>query len=130
MKKAKILLVDDEVAFTKYLSIFLANRGHEVTAVYDGASAIEIIEGQEFDVAVLDLRMPGINGIETLKVLKKRKPLLEIIILTGHGTVDSAIEGVQHGAFDYATKPIALNDLYERISQALERKSLRETIKG
>jgi two-component system, OmpR family, response regulator len=126
MKNARILLVDDEVAFTKYLSIFLSNRGHEVMSVQDGASAIKTIDNNEFDVVVLDLRMPGIGGIETLKILKKRKPFLEVIILTGHGTVDSAIEGVEHGAFDYATKPIALNDLYERISQALERKLLRE----
>lgn len=126
MKKAKILLVDDEVAFTKYLSFFLSKRGHAVSAVYDGPSAINIVEEDDFDVAILDLRMPGLDGIETLKVLKKKKPFMEVIILTGHGTIDSAIKGVECGAFDYATKPIVIVDLYKRIAEAFERKMIHE----
>ncbi|MCE5336293.1 MAG: response regulator [Desulfobacteraceae bacterium] len=126
MRKARILLVDDEVAFTKYLSIFLTNRGHDVTVVHDGMSALEIVEENDFDVIVLDLKMPGIDGIQTLKGLKTRKPSVEVIILTGHGSIDSAIEGVGSGAFDYATKPIVLSELHERITQAAERKFIRD----
>ena len=126
MRQARILLVDDEVAFTKNLSLLLSKRGYEVRAVNDGESALRVAEEIEFDVVLLDLKMPGIDGIETLKRLKRRKPLVEVIILTGHGSVDSAIEGVGHGAFDYAMKPFDLNELNERISKAFQRKLLRE----
>jgi DNA-binding NtrC family response regulator len=126
MRRAKILLVDDEATFTKYLSIFLSNRGYEVAAADNGTRALEMIDGADFDLVVLDLKMPGISGMETLKVLKKREPCMEVIILTGHATVDSAIEGIGLGAFDYATKPVTLNDLHERITQAVQRKYLRE----
>ncbi|MFZ2445667.1 MAG: response regulator [Syntrophobacteraceae bacterium] len=126
MRQARILLVDDEVAFTKNLSLLLSKRGYEVRAVNDGESALRAAEEIEFDVVLLDLKMPGIGGIETLKRLKRRKPLVEVIILTGHGSVDSAIEGVGHGAFDYAMKPFDLNELNERISKAFQRKLLRE----
>jgi len=126
MRKAKILLVDDEADFTKYLSIFLSKRGYQVTTASNGGSALEMIEGAGFDLVVLDLKMPGISGIETLKILKKKEPCIEVIVLTGHATIDSAIEGIGLGAFDYATKPIRPNDLLERITQAFQRKLLRE----
>lgn len=126
MRNPRILLVDDEVAFTKNLAMLLSKRGYEVKAVHDGASAIRSIDEDDFDVVLLDLKMPGMNGIETLKVIKHRKPLLEVIILTGHGSVDSAIDGVEQGAFDYAMKPFAIADLNERIRQAFERKLLHE----
>ncbi len=126
MRTASILIVDDEVVFTKHLSMLLTKRGYEVAAVHDGESAIEAIMDREFDVVLLDLKMPGMDGLDTLKIIKQKKPILEVIILTGHGSVDTAIEGVDYGAFDYAMKPFVIEDLTERIRQAFERKLLHE----
>jgi two-component system, OmpR family, response regulator len=126
MRMARILLVDDEVTFTSNMSRILSRRGYDVTAVNDGESAIKTIESEEYDVAVLDLRMPGMDGMATLKLMKIKRPLLEVIILTGHGSVDSGIQGMHLGAFDYATKPIQIGELQEKINEAFERKLIRE----
>ena len=119
-------MVDDEIPFTKNLLWLLSRRGYEVSAANEGSSALRIIEEQEFDVVVLDLKMPGMDGISTLKELKKKRPNLEVIILTGYGDVDSALSGIELGAYDYTTKPIELSDLEEKIGQAFQRKLLRE----
>jgi two-component system, OmpR family, response regulator len=126
MRMARILLVDDEIAFTSNMSRLLSRRGYDVTAVNDGESAIKTIESEEYDVVILDLRMPGMDGMATLKLMKIKRPLLEVIILTGHGSVDSGIQGMHLGAFDYATKPIQIAELQEKINEAFERKLIRE----
>jgi two-component system, OmpR family, response regulator len=126
MRMARILLVDDEITFTSNMSRILSRRGYDVTAVNDGESAIKTIENEEYDVAVLDLKMPGMDGMATLKVMKMKRPLLEVIILTGHGSVDSGIQGMHLGAYDYATKPIQIGELQEKINEAFERKLIRE----
>jgi DNA-binding NtrC family response regulator len=126
MKKPRLLLVDDDVPFTRNLVWLLSRRGYEVSAVNDGQSALRIVEEQEFDVIILDRKMPGIDGIATLKELKKKRPDIEVIILTGAASVDSALDGVQLGAYDYTVKPIQLSDLEEKITQAFERKLLQE----
>jgi two-component system, OmpR family, response regulator len=126
MRKPRVLLVDDDVPFTRNLVWLLSRRGYEVSAVNDGTSAIAIVEQQEFDVVVLDRKMPGIDGIATLKELKKKRPNVEVVILTGAASVDSALDGIELGAYDYITKPIQLSDLEEKIGQAFERKLLRE----
>ena len=87
---------------------------------------LRIVEEQEFDVIILDRKMPGIDGITTLKELKKKRPQVEVIILTGAASIDSALDGVEHGAYDYTTKPIQLSDLEEKIGHAFERKLLQE----
>ncbi len=125
-RQARVLLVDDEVVFTTNMSKILSRRGFEVRAVNDGESAIEAIEDEEYDVVVLDLRMPGMDGIAALKVMKRKRPLLEVIILTGHGSVESGIQGMNLGAFDYAMKPIQINELQEKIEEAFARKLLQE----
>lgn len=125
-RQARVLLVDDEVVFTTNMSKILSRRGFEVRAVNDGESAIEAIEDEEYDVVVLDLRMPGMDGIAALKVMKRKRPLLEVIILTGHGSVESGIQGMNLGAFDYAMKPIQTNELQEKIEEAFARKLLQE----
>ncbi len=125
-RHARVLLVDDEVVFTTNMSKILSRRGFEVRAVNDGESAIEAIEDEEYDVVVLDLRMPGMDGIAALKVMKRKRPLLEVIILTGHGSVESGIQGMNLGAFDYAMKPIQINELQEKIEEAFARKLLQE----
>ncbi|MCX5862220.1 MAG: response regulator [Desulfomonile sp.] len=126
MRKPRLLLVDDDVPFTKNLLWLLSRRGYEVSAVNDGYSALRIVEEQEFDMVILDRKMPGIDGIATLKELKKKRPDLEVIILTGAGSVDSALNGLELGAYDYTAKPIQLNHLEEKILQAFERKLLLE----
>jgi two-component system, OmpR family, response regulator len=126
MRKPRVLLVDDDVPFTRNLVWLLSRRGYEVSAVNDGTSAIQIVEQQEFDVVVLDRKKPGIDGIATLKELKKKRPDVEVVILTGAASVDSALDGIELGAYDYITKPIQFSDLEEKISQAFERKLLRE----
>ncbi len=119
-------MVDDDIPFTRNLVWLLSRRGYEVSAVNDGQSALRIVEEQEFDVIILDRKMPGIDGIATLKELKKKKPEIEVIILTGAASVDSALDGVEFGAYDYTVKPIQLSDLEEKITQAFERKLLQE----
>ena len=126
MKKPKLLIVDDEIPFTKNLVWLLSRRDYEVEAVHDGASALRKVQEQEFDVVILDLKMPGMDGIATLKELKKKRPDLEVIILTGYASVDTALDGLKLGAYDYATKPVQFSDLEEKIGQAFERKRLLE----
>ncbi len=127
MRNARLLLVDDEIHFTTNLFKLLSRRGYEVTAVNDGERALRIVQEQEFDVVILDQKMPGLDGIAALKELKKKRPDLEVIILTGHGSAESGITGLQLGAYDYLTKPIQLSDLEQRITQAFDRKLLRES---
>ena len=126
MRKPRLLLVDDDLPFTRNLVWLLSRRGYEVSAVNDGQSALRIVEEQDFDVIILDRKMPGIDGIATLKELKKKKPQVEVIILTGAASVESALDGVQLGAYDYTTKPIQLSELEEKIGHAFERKLLQE----
>ncbi len=126
MAKPRVLLVDDDIPFTRNLVWLLSRRGYEVSAVNDGESALRIVEEKEFDVVILDRKMPGIDGIATLRGLKKKKPHLEVVILTGAASVDSALDGIELGAYDYIAKPIQINDLEEKITQAYERKLLRE----
>lgn len=126
VRRAKVLLVDDEVAFTTNMSKILSRRGYEVRTVNDGESAVEAIEDEEYDVVILDLRMPGMDGMAALKVMKRKRPLLEVIILTGHGSVESGIQGMNLGAFDYAMKPIQISELQEKIEEAFARKLLQE----
>ena len=126
MRKPRLLLVDDDLPFTRNLVWLLSRRGYEVSAVNDGQSALRIVEEQDFDVIILDRKMPGIDGIATLKELKKKRPQVEVIILTGAASVESALDGVQLGAYDYTTKPIQLSELEEKIGHAFERKLLQE----
>jgi DNA-binding NtrC family response regulator len=126
MKGSKILLVDDEVLFTENTAKLLKNRGYRVTAVNNGQSAIDALEEDNFDVMVLDLKMPGMDGIETLKEMKKLGFFTEVLILTGHGSIDSALEAIKLGAYDYLTKPCDVDDLVEKIEGAWKKKDEEE----
>lgn len=128
MEEAKILLVDDEVVFTDNISKLLANRGYRVTAVYDGESAIRALEKERFDVVVLDLRMPGIDGITTLAAIKKLGLFAEILLLTGHGSMNTAVEAMKLGAYDYLSKPCDIDELVAKIEGAW--KKIRKNEKG
>lgn len=127
---ARVLLVDDEEDFTTNLAMILSVRGFHATAVHDGEGAIRAVEEGDFDVAILDLMMPGIDGIETLRQIKLRRPLIEVIMLTGHGSVETGVEGMRLGAFDYAMKPIEVSELLEKVADAYERKLMREQQSG
>ena len=122
MKGCKILLVDDEVVFTANMSKLLARRGYKATAVNSGDAAIQALEKENFDVIVLDLKMPGMDGLSTLKEIKKLGLFTETLILTGHGSIDTALEAIKLGAYDYLTKPCGIDDLMGKIEAACQKK--------
>ena len=127
MAIVRVLLVDDEVIFTDNMSELLTTRGYVVTKAHDGESAIRALEEGEFDVIVLDLKMPGMDGITTLKEIKKLGLFTETLILTGHGAVDSAIEAMRLGAYDYLTKPCEVDELVEKFEKAKTKKDGAES---
>jgi DNA-binding NtrC family response regulator len=114
----RLLLVDDEKDFVNILSKRLKRRNIDVVKAYSGAEAIQVLRGQKFDVALLDLKMEDMSGIEVLKMLKIMAPRLAVIMLTGHGSAEAAEQGLKLGAFDYLAKPCALEKLLEKIMEA------------
>jgi len=122
MPGSRVLLVDDETIFTKNMAKLLKNRGYQVTAVNSGDAAIRELEQGRYDVMVLDLKMPGMDGITTLKESVKLGLFTETLILTGHGSIDSALEAMKLGAYDYLTKPCEVDELVAKIEAAWEKK--------
>jgi two-component system NtrC family response regulator len=118
--KIKLLIVDDEVKFLDSISRRLGMRDFEVTKAVNGEEALKAARQANFDLALLDLKMPGINGQQVLEILKREHKHLEVIILTGHGSVDSAVECTKLGAFSYLPKPYKLEELLEVLKQAYE----------
>jgi DNA-binding response OmpR family regulator len=118
----KVLLVDDEKEFVDVLAERLETRGFAVSKAYSGDEAVKMVEDGEPDVVVLDVLMPGMDGVSTLKRIKKDHPLVEVIMLTGNATVESAIEGMKLGAFDYLMKPADNKELVEKINAAANRR--------
>jgi len=121
-KDIKVLLVDDETAFVDTLAQRLKMRDLNVSTVYDGAQALSYIKGMEPDVMVLDLKMPGLHGIEVLREVKKDYPQMQVIILTGHGTDRDAEEAKRLGGFDFMRKPADIDNLVRRIKEAYSEK--------
>jgi DNA-binding NtrC family response regulator len=124
--KTRVLLVDDEEQFVQALSERLALRDYDMTTSLSGDDALEKIKHYNYDVVILDVAMPGIDGIEALREIKKLKPLTEVIMLTGQGTVEAAIEGMKLGAFDFLMKPCNTEDLDTKIKKAQARKAEHE----
>ncbi len=122
MKGSRILLVDDEVVFTTNMAKLLINRGYKVTGVNSGDAAVHALDENSYDVVVLDLKMPGMDGITTLKEIKKLGLFTETLILTGHGSIDTALEAIKLGAYDYLTKPCEISELVAKIEGAWSRK--------
>lgn len=118
----RILLVDDEKDFVEMLSLRLEEIGEKVTPAYSGEECLRILEENNIDVVILDILMPGMDGITTLREIKSRFPLVEVIMLTGHGTTESAVEGMKLGAFDYLLKPTSFEDLTAKLESARKRK--------
>lgn len=115
----RVLLVDDEVDYLRVLSNRLKRRGFEVVTARGGESAIQTLRKRDFDVAVLDLKMEDMDGIEVLRIFKKMDPTLMVLMLTGHGSEKAAREGIALGAHDYLSKPCELEDLIEKIRDAV-----------
>ena len=123
MTTSKVLLVDDEIPFLKTLSKRLAKRELHIVAAFSGQEALDQLD-KNFDIqiVVLDIKMPGMDGLKTLEEIKRHYPSVEVIILTGHSTIDSAIKGMRLGAFDYLVKPCDIDLLISKIEEAVARK--------
>lgn len=131
MDAFNVLLVDDEADFLETLLKRMKKRNVNVKGVKSGEEALEFLKQNPVDVVVLDVKMPGIDGIQTLREIKKTYPLIEAIMLTGHASLEVAIEGMELGAFDYLMKPIDIDDLLYKIQDAYEKKSIHgEKIKN
>lgn len=115
---ARVLLIDDEGTLLEYLSKRLAREGFSVVTAESGEKGLELARGQIFDVAVVDLKMPGMDGVETQKRLKQLQPFMQCIVLTGHGSIQTALESGKQDAFQYLLKPADYNLLLETIRAA------------
>lgn len=128
MTTPNILLVDDETPFVETMTKRLTKRGLNVISADSGNSALaRLDENSQLDVIILDVKMPGMDGIETLQEIKKKHPLKEVIMLTGHATVENAIEGMKLGAFDYLMKPCDLENLIAKAEEAFSKKQAHES---
>lgn len=122
-----VLIVDDEEDFLNTLLNRLKKRGIDVAGSRSGEQALELIKERVFDMVILDIKMPGgMDGIETLREIKKLRPETEVLLLTGHGSVETSVEGMKEGAFDYLLKPVKLEKLLEKMAKALDKKDTEE----
>ena len=130
MEKMRMMLVDDEVRFLSTTKKLLAKKGYDVVTASSGAEALEIIRAQNIHVVILDVKMPGMDGNATLREIKRLFPLTEVIMLTGHATMESAVDGLKSGASDYLVKPADLNEIINKAEEAFEkRQRLEEKIR-
>jgi DNA-binding NtrC family response regulator len=127
MTTFNFLLVDDEKAFIEAIGRRLQHRGFSADCVFSGTEALEFLENNNsVDVVILDVKMPGLDGIQTLEVIKQKHPLVEVVMLTAHATVASAVDAMKTGAFDYLMKPCDLEELITKATKAVLRKRDRE----
>lgn len=126
MTEFRVLLVDDETEFLETLVKRLKKRKLDVTSAESGKEALRVLQETEIDVVVLDVRMPDMDGLETLREIKKIRPSVEVIMLTGHANVEVAIQGMELGAFDYLMKPMDIDELLYKLQDAYKRKWCRE----
>ena len=121
-KKIKVLLIDDEEDLVVYLGKRLQREGFTVRIATSGEEAVVAISEEDFDVGVVDLKMPGMDGIETQKQLRQEQPFIQLIVLTGHGSIDSALESGKLDAFKYMNKPVDYQALVTNLRTAAEKK--------
>ena len=114
----KVLLVDDEEEFIETLAERMRTRGMEVATTNSGANALQLVDAEDYDVVVLDLKMPGIDGLEALKRIKRRRPDIQVVLLTGHATVEKGVEAIKEGALEFLEKPVDLSSLTDAIHRA------------
>lgn len=122
----RVMIVDDEKDFVEILSLRLNEIGEKVWIAYNGKECLDKLETEKIDVVILDIKMPGMDGIEVLKIIKKQHPLVEVILLTGHGSAETAVEGMKLGAFDYLLKPTDFSELRIKLHEARKRKDEHE----
>ncbi len=120
--RIRLLLIDDEEGYVNVLANRLEKRHFDVTKAFSGGDAIKAVRGRDFDVAILDLKMEDMNGIEVLKIFNQMGLDMQIIMLTGHGSQEAARDGIRLGAFDYLTKPCELHELIEKINMAWRKR--------
>lgn len=125
MNDLNVLFVDDEEDFLETLLKRMKKRDVKVKGVESGEKALELLDREPVDVIVLDVRMPGMDGIQALREIKKRYPLVEVIMLTGHASLEVAIEGMELGAFDYLMKPVDIDELLYKIQDAYKKKLIQ-----
>jgi len=130
MSPFKVLVVDDERDFLESLVRRLQRRSVDAAGVTSGEAALEHLKVHKADVVVLDVKMPGMNGIEALRHIKQLYPEVEVILLTGHASVESGVEGLALEAFDYLIKPVKLDELIERIMEAFDRRKVVGDLAG
>jgi len=131
MEKMRIMLVDDEERYLHTTQKLIEKKGYAVLTARSGAEALEKLKLQNVHVVILDVKMPGMDGNQTLKAIKTLYPMVEVIMLTGHATVDSAIDGLKSGACDYLMKPADIDEIMEKAIAAFEkRNSLEEKIRA
>jgi DNA-binding NtrC family response regulator len=123
MSHTKVLLVDDEVEFASALAERLQMRDYDVKTASNGLEAMALFHGSPPDIVILDLRIPGMDGLEILKNIKIFDPTIEVLILTGHGDVESVAEGMKNGAFEYIMKPIDIGELTSKIDMAMKKRT-------
>ena len=126
MEKCRVLLVDDERDFLEVLTRRLGKREVNVAGVSSGEEALQYLQAKPIDVAVLDVKMPGMDGLTVLREIKKLDPLIEVIMLTGHASLEVALEGMRAGAFDYLMKPAEIDELLYKIQDAHRAKTIQE----
>ncbi len=126
MEAFNVLIVDDEADYLTTLVKRLKKRGLNPLAAHSGEGALEILKKEKIDIVVLDVKMPGMDGIQTLREIKKIDPLVEVIMLTGHANMEVAIEGMSLGAFDYLMKPAEIDELHYKLQDAYKKKFLHE----
>jgi len=126
MEKMRLMLVDDEKRFLSTTQKLLERKGYDVTTAASGLEALEHLRQKDVDVVILDVKMPGMDGLETLKVIKTEYPLIEVIMLTGHATVESAVDGLKCGATDYLMKPTALEELIQKAEECYAKRQRME----
>ncbi|MBI4698398.1 MAG: response regulator, partial [Nitrospirae bacterium] len=122
----KILAAEDEDITLKHLLYALKHEGYEATGVSNGIEALEKIEKQEFDILIADIKMPGMDGLTLLGKVKEKYPKIEVIIITGFGSIESAVNAMKQGASDYITKPFNIDELNRKIKKIQEKKSLEQ----
>ncbi len=130
MEKIKIMLVDDEERYLSTTQKLLSKKGYDALTAGSGTEALEKLKTQNIHVVILDVKMPGMDGIETLREIKKHFPLVEVIMLTGHATVESAVDGLKAGATDYLMKPVDIDEIVNKAEEAFaKRQRLEEKIR-
>nr|WP_321465847.1 response regulator [uncultured Desulfobulbus sp.] len=126
MARYDVLIVDDEQDFREIMIKKLSKQDLHCDSAPDGATALEMIKAKNYDVVLLDVKMPGMDGIETLREIKNIAPMVEVVMLTGHASVESGINGIKYGAFDYLMKPMETDILLEKLDAAYERKRIQQ----